>query len=306
MTPEPETKPKILVIGSKSMVGSRFCELVGERADLIQADFGGEIPIDITNPSRVETLIKEHPSDWVILFSAFTNVDGAEEQRGDRSGSCWKINVEGTINVVKACQKEATGVIYISTEFVFDGQNGPYPEDAQKGPDLEKISWYGITKLEGEKVVETLAKHLIVRITYPYRSSFPEKKDFARGILENYKKGTLPPMFSDQILTPTFIDDLAPAILLLITKGQIGSFHIASPDPVSPFEFAKNLIETFGMDPSKIKEGSLIDFLKVNKTPRPVKGGLISDKISTLGFTPTPWESGINILYKQQKTAKLI
>lgn len=306
MTSESEIKPKLLVIGSKSMVGSRFCELTENTADLIQADFGGNIAVDITDSSQVEALLKEHPAKWAILFSAFTDVDGAEEQRNDRFGSCWKINVDGAKNVAEACVKAGIGLIFISTDFVFDGQNGPYSEDTETGPNLDKVSWYGITKIEAEKLVGQMGKHIIVRITYPYRADFEEKKDFARGILENYQNDTLPPMFSDQETTPTFIDDLAPAILLLISKNQTGNFHIASPEITSPYEFAEKLVETFGMDPSKITEGSLEDFLKTSRTPRPVKGGLTTDKISALGFTPTSWKSGIKELYDQQKTAKLI
>lgn len=301
MTSESKKKPRILVIGSKSMVGSRFCELAGDKADLIQTDLRGQISVDITDAGEVETVFEKHPAPWVILFSAYTDVDGAERERNNRQGACWKINVEGAGNVVDACQKHKVGLIFISTDFVFDGQNGPYLENAETGPDLEKVSWYGITKIEAEKAVGTLAKHLIVRISYPYRSSFSPKKDFARGILENYKNGTLPPMFSDQKFTPTFVDDLAPAILLIVSKNQTGTFHISSPGLVSPYEFSKKLVEAFGMDPSKIKEGSLSDFLKTNKTPRPVKGGLIVNKISALGFTPTSWESGINTMRLQLK-----
>lgn len=307
MTSGFEAKPSLLVIGSRSMVGSRFCELAKDKAQIIQADLHGENRVDITDSNQIEELFSSHQADWAVLFSAYTDVDGAELQRDDRQGSCWRINVEGTGNVVEACRKHGIGLIFISTDYVFDGQKGgPYKEDDPTGQDPAKISWYGLSKIEGEKLVRTLKKFIILRITYPYRADFPDKTDFARGILEKYKEGKLPPMFSDQQTTPTFVDDLSPAILHLVSKNAQGIFHLGSSDSMSPYEFAKHLIATFGLDPSQVTEGSLVQFLKNSKTPRPVKCGMVVDKIKLTGFSPTSWRDGIAKMYAQTKELKLI
>ncbi len=109
-------------------------------------------------------------------------------------------------------------------------------------------------------------------------------------------------MFSDQEITPTFADDLAPAVKLLIEKGEKGIFHIASPSITTPYQIAQKTIEIFGGNPQDVKEGSIAEFLKSGpKTPRPVKGGLKVEKIKSLGFTPTAWDEGIKEVYNQTK-----
>ncbi len=299
MTLESDKKPSILVIGAKSMIGSRFCELGMDRAQIIQSDLNGENNVDITNSNQVEELFAAHKTDWAVLFSAYTDVDGAELQKGDREGSCFRINVNGAKNVVDACQKHGTGLVFISTDFVFDGKNGPYREDDPPAKDLSTVSWYGRTKLEGEKMVGRLPKFLILRISYPFRANFPTKTDFARSILEKYKNSNLHAMFSDQQFSPTFADDLAPAILLLLSKEETGTFHIASPQLTNPYEFAKFLLATFNLDSSQVNEGSLEEFLEKGNTPRPLNGGLVVDRIISVGFEPTNWQQGIKKIHEQ-------
>ncbi len=294
-------KVKVAVIGSSSMAGSRFCELAKSDLDLTLADLRGGPSVDITDKNSLDAFFANYNFDWAILFSAFTDVDLAEKERGDKSGLCWQINVDGTRNVFDLCQKKHRNLIFISTDFVFDGTAGPYSETDPPGPDLNKVSWYGITKLEAEKILnDKTVRCFIIRISYPYRAKFRGKDDIARRILRLYDDGNLYPMFSDQQLTPTFIDDLAPAVNLLIRKKQTGIFHLASPKITTQLEFAKELISIFGKDPTVIREGSLKEFLKrPSATPRPIKGGLKVDKITNLGFEPTNWKNGIREIFAQ-------
>lgn len=293
--------PKIAVIGASSMVGSRFCELFNYQKSLIKADLKGENQVDITNSQSVSAFFKNHDFQCVILFSAFTDVDTAEKQRNDKNTSCWQINVEGTKNVIGECVKTKKKLIFISTDFVFDGQNSPYDEKAKRGGELEKISWYGITKIKAEEELEkSLKDHLIIRIAYPYRANFEAKADFARQILKRYRENSLYPMFVDQTFTPTFIDDLAPAFEVLINNDLSGIFHITSPSSVTPYEFAKELLTVFGMETLKLEKGSLREFLKDRtKTPRPVNSSLLTQKIENTGFRPTDWQEGIKAIYSQ-------
>ena len=303
MTSNSKTKISMAVVGSSSMVGSRFCELASASFNLIKADLKDNILVDITKKASVENFFKTYDFEWLILFSAFTDVDAAEKQRGDKNGLCYQINVKGTANVVDACKNSNRKLIFISTDFVFDGQNGPYSEESQPGGDLDKISWYGLTKIEAENYVrENLANFLILRIAYPYRGRFEGKDDIAKRILRLYQAGQLYPMFTDQIITPTFIDDIAEAVKLLISSAQEGIFHLVSPRETTQFEFAEELIRVFKGDSSKIQKGSIIDFLKApGYTPRPINGGLKVDKINALGFIPTDWQEGIKIIHEQSK-----
>lgn len=282
-------------IGSDSMVGSRFSELSGDKFNLIEANPFSKIRIDITDRDSINSFFGNYKFDYFILWSAFTDVDEAEKQRGDKSGLCWRLNVESVSDLADLGLKHKRKFIFISTDFVFDGTSGPYSETDPPGGDLSKISWYGITKLEAEKnIQQKLSDYLILRISYPYRAKFDKKEDFARAILKRYQEGNLYPLFFDQKLTPTFIDDLSPALELLINKRQKGVFHLASSEVTTPYEFGRYLIEKIGGDPKRIEKGSLEDQMKNSDVaPRSINGGLKVEKISKLGFVPTNWKVGI-------------
>lgn len=281
------------------MVGSRFCQLSGQK-NLIKTDLNGKIPIDITSKESVSNLFRNYEFGIVILFSAFTDVDAAEKQRDDKDGICWNINVEGTKNITSEIKDKPIQLIHISTDFVFNGFNGPYDEEAKAGGDLNQLSWYGITKLESEKIVQNEIKnYTIVRISYPYRANFQNKLDFARIILKRNQEGNMYPMFSDQTITPTFVDDMSPALDLIIDKNLQGIFHVASPLLTTPYEFAYHLLKTFGRNTNDLKKGSIVNFLRSNKIPRPIRAGMKVKKITNSGFSPTDWKKGIEIMAKQ-------
>lgn len=282
------------------MVGSRFCDLAGDFFTLVKTDYHQDIPVDITSADSVENFYKNHDFSWVILFSAATDVDAAEKERDDKNGPTFRINVNGTQNIVAASRKYHRGLIFISTDFVFDGTAGPYSEDAPTGPDLSQVSWYGISKIEAEKTVLSLDESIVLRIAYPYRGPYVGKEDIAKRILKAYEGDQLYPMFVDQIISPTFIDDLAPAVNLLLSQNARGIYHLASPLTTTQYDFARRLLEVFGRDAKKLQKGRVVEFLKnPHATPRPVKGGLKVDKIKKLGFTPTDWREGIKKIYDQ-------
>jgi len=289
---------KIAVIGSSSMVGSRFCELQKD-FELIKADLHGDAKVDITSKSSVKDFFSKNHFEYAILFSAYTDVDGAQKDKGNKDGPAWKINVDGVKNVAEFCKKNKIKLIFISTDFVFDGKNGPYSEESGRAKNIENISWYGVTKIKGEEIVERQSSaNLIVRISYPYRSKFDTKIDFARSILKKYDEGTLYSMFNDQYITPTYIDDIAPTIELLISKGSTGIYHVASPESVTPHEFTEFLLTKFNKKKVKVETASIMDFLnKEGATPRPINAGLKTDKITSLGFIPTGWRQGIEKIY---------
>lgn len=293
----------LAVIGSNSMVGSRLCEMAEGEFELIKTDLNGPISLDITDKKNINQFFQSQNFEYVILFSAFTDVDAAEQQRGDKNGPCWRINVDGTENVAEAAAKFRKKLTILSTDFVFDGTAGPYTEEEPTGPDQNKVSWYGLTKIESEKKVKDVSDSIIIRISYPYRANFLPKEDFARSILRKSKEGKLHPMFTDQKFTPTFTDDIYPAIKLLIEKKQYGIFHVASPIITTPFEFAKEVIITSGNNPKNLEEGSLNFFLKKeNSTPRPLNGGMKVEKIKKLGFRPTDFKTGIKELFNQMES----
>ena len=285
------------------MVGSRFCELAQDNFNLTKADLSGKISVDITEETSVDDFFRKYNFSYAILFSAFTDVNGAEKQRNDKNGTCWQINVNGVKNIVSACAKFKRKLIFISTDFVFDGSAAPYAEEDQVGPNFDIVSWYGITKIEAEKLIlSNLPESIVIRIAYPFRGPFTAKDDIAKRILRLYSQKKLYPVFADQTITPTFIDDLAGAITLLINKNKSGIFHVVSPLPTTQYEFAKVLVARFGFDSKDVKKGSLRELLKKdNVAPRPIQDILKAEKIASLGFITTNWREGIEIIYKQSR-----
>src|SRR3989344_6988294 len=305
-------KEKILVIGPNSLTGSRFIELGQDSFEIFTASSRkGEI--DITNNKNVEQVISSFPGKVIINFAGATLVDEIEKTRPEspenenklNQNLAYQINVLGTRYLAESCKKYDKHPIFISTGFVFDGESGPYNEDDQLATSPKQISWYGWTKVLAEReIAESGVECLVLRISYPYCSNFEGKADFARSMLKVYdqfksgERDSIYPMFSDQKSTPTFIDDLLPAINLLISKNAKGILNLTSPEVTTPYDFCLELLKKAREveNPSAIiKKGSIIAFQNTHPeiARRPVKGGERVDKIIQLGFTPTSWKDGI-------------
>lgn len=280
------------------MIGSQVCDrLQKEKSlNLVLGDLNGENPIDITDPLSVEDFFSKNQLDWAILFSAYTDVDGAEKQRGDKSGICWKINVDGVKNIVSSAKTHKCKLIFSSTDFIFDGENGPYKEEDPPGPNLDKVGWYGITKIEGEKYIKDNMQqedYLILRMSFPFSGKKTPKQDLVVKTINLYKEDKLYPMYSDQEMTPTFIGDIAPAILALLDAKKTGIYNLASPQITTPYEFTKYLLSSYENKETNIEKGSLREQLKnAQATPRPLNGGLVVEKITPI-YKPTTWKEAI-------------
>ncbi|MBI3282528.1 NAD(P)-dependent oxidoreductase [Candidatus Curtissbacteria bacterium] len=287
-------KQALAIIGSGSMIGSQFYQQA-------QADFGlvrADLPeVDITKSDLVESFFKNNNFQWAILFSAITDVMAIEKERDYENGPTWQVNVEGTRNVAEACKKYSRGLIFISTDFVFDGVGGPHSEDDPTGPNRQKVTWYGITKIEGENLVRaTLSKYIILRISYPYSGKDTGKEDLVLRDVRGFESGELYKMYDDQTITPTYIPDIEPAVSLLLRKNFTGTIHLASPITTTQYEFSSVLIEKAGVKgPHPLERKSIReDTQKPQAVPRPKDGGLRVDKIKSLGFAPTDWRQGID------------
>lgn len=289
-------KPKIIGTGLTSMVGSRFVELYQDKYQFINLDLVTEV--DITNQPIVEKKIGESDGGVVVHFAAFTDVDAAHQQKDDKAGLCYRLNVLGTRHVAQSCKKNGKYLIHISTDFVFDGEkNSSYTEEDSPNP----IEWYGQTKLWAEEeVVKSGVEHVIARITYPYRAKFPEKLDIVRKIIQKLENDSLPPMFTDHIMTPTFIDDIALALEVMISKRPKGIYHMVGSSPVSDYELATNIAETFNLDKSKIKQGNLAEFLKTAKRPYSKRMATSNAKLKKdLGISMSTLKEGLSKMKQQ-------
>ena len=265
------------------------------------------VELDITDRASLDDFIKRKKDnfDVVINFAAHTNVDEAEKEKGDKKGLAWMINVEGAGNVAEAAKKYGKFLVHISTDFVFPGTKenpGPYPEEAKLPENLNGINWCGWTKLMGEKKVRELNKNsAIVRISYPFRSHYTRKIDFARNILQLFDEGKLYPMSTDQLMTPTFIDEAASAIEEICELEKPETFHLASSNTTTPYEFANYLLEKARGAKNVVKKGSLKEFLKApGRTPRPIFGGLDTKKTQKiLGMKFKTWKQTVDEFIEQ-------
>ncbi len=297
---------KILVLGADGLVGSRFTDLYHKETPTITPKVE---ELDITNKKAVEVYFETYKNEFhsVINFAAFTDVDGAEKEKGNEKGVVYLVNTVGAQNLAEASKAFDKYFIHISTDFVFPGTEeypGPYPEDAKLPDKGEDLTWYGWTKLVGEKRVRQVNKNAsIVRISYPYRAQFAGKLDYARKILSLYDEGGLYPMFSDQKITPTFIDEAAKVFYLLLEEKKAGTYHIASCDITTPFSFAGYVLEKARGVKGVVKEGSMKEFLKVpGRPPRSRLGGLSNEKTrKELGITLMTWREAVEEFVSQLK-----
>ena len=299
---------KYLVIGGSGLIGSRFIDLTKKNNKILSPD---ETKLDITDKASVEGYFAGNKDkfDVVINFAAYTNVDGAEKERGDKKGIVWRLNVEGAENLAKICRNYGKFLIHISTDFIFPGTKenpGPYAEDAKLPGNMDKIGWYGWTKMEVERQGRKINKYAaIVRPAYPFRASpYKQKLDFARNILALFDEDKLYPLFSDQRLTPVFIDDLVSALEKIAILKRPGIYHVVTSDVTTPFDFANYLLEKARGVKGVVEKGSMEKFLNVpGRTPRPRLGGLKSQKTQKiLGMKFKTWKQSVDEFVKQIKS----
>jgi dTDP-4-dehydrorhamnose reductase len=285
-------KETIIGTGLSGLIGSRVVELLSPRFDFVDVSLASNV--DILDLRQIEMVFDSHPGAVsVVHLAAFTDTNAAWTQNGDKGGLCYEINVLGTRNIADLCRRYNKYLIHISTDFVFDGtKTGPYLETDTPHP----IDWYGETKLLAEKeVLNNNPDAAIIRIAYPYRARFDSKVDLVRKIKTKLEAGETVNMFSDQTTTPTFIDDVAAGLEKFLTSKPNGIYHLVGSSSQSPYEMAKIIAASFGLDQNLVKPSSLTDFLKTpNARPYSINGSLSNQKfVEEFGFRPKTLVEGI-------------
>src|SRR5260221_1382028 len=288
---------KIIGTGLSGLVGSRVVELLGDKYSF--EDISRKTGTDIVDRQAVFDRLKNSSADIVLHFAAKTDVDGCEKDKAlGENGEAWKINVTGTKNIIDACREFHKKLIFMSTDFVFSGNDTPvggYKEEDTTNP----INWYGQTKLEAEKVIQKSGlSWCIVRIGTPYRAHF-EKKDFVRLLLHLLQEGKEIKVVNDQKFNPTFIDDIATALHVLIEKDHTGIFHLLGSETIIPYEGVLQMAEMFGLDTNLIMPVSFQAFFK-DRAKRPIDLTMNNDKITRLGINMKGFKEGLEAL-KEQK-----
>jgi dTDP-4-dehydrorhamnose reductase len=303
-------KIKILATGLTGLVGSRFTELLDEVYEFKHISLTNGI--DILDKNTIYDKVLSSDANIVIHMAAKTNVDGCEndkerdkeilsfksteekENAWREEKTAWAVNVFGTQNVVKACQETNKKIIYISTDFVFDGTKRSYLEEDKPDP----INWYAKTKYEGEKLIQNSGlDYIIARIAYPYRALF-ERSDFVRGLIYKLDKREKLSMVTDHVMVPTFIDDIVNALDILIRTEQKGIFHVVGSQKLSPYEAALAIAREFDLDESVISKTTRREYF-AGKAPRPFCLYLKNDKIGKLGIEMSTFNKGLKEIKNQ-------
>ena len=189
--------------------------------------------MDITNQKQVEKIILNYKPDIIFHCAAYTAVDKAEEDKEN----CYNINVNGTKNIVSVAEKINAKVVYISTDYVFDGtKEGIYEIDDKTNP----INYYGYTKLMGEEEVKKLKDYLIVRISWVFGIN---GKNFIKTMLNLADTKDEISVVSDQIGSPTYTKDLSKLLLDMIKENKQGLYFATNEEYCSWYEFAKYIFE---------------------------------------------------------------
>lgn len=271
---------KILVTGVKGQLGFDVVnelELRGHEAIGVDIE-----EMDITDANSVNTVIREAKVDAVIHCAAYTAVDAAE----DNADICRKVNALGTEHIAKVCKELDIKMIYISTDYVFDG-NGerPWEPDDERDP----LNVYGQTKYEGELAVQNnLDKYFIVRIAWVFGVN---GKNFIKTMLNLGKTHDSLTVVSDQVGSPTYTFDLAVLLVDMVETEKYGVYHATNEGLCSWYEFACEIFKQAGMD---VKVTPVDSSAYPAKAKRPSNSRMSKDKLEANGFKRLPaWEDAL-------------
>ena len=201
----------------------------------------------------------------------------------------WKTNVEGTVIVLTNAEEHHCFFVFLSTDFIFDGERGMYSEQDLPNP----VNYYGQTKLEAEEAVRELASnYAIVRTVLVYGKPTGGRGNLLSVVRDKLQQGESYAVFNDQVRTPTYVEDLASAIITIIEKKAAGTWHISGDTTLTPYEMAIQTANRLGLDQALIKKISAPDLVQAAK--RPLKTGFIIEKArNELGFRPCTFSEGL-------------
>lgn len=295
---------KILLTGSNGLLGQKIIDLLRYHTEyeLIASSKGeNRYPkeggyiyenLDITNPLEVERIIAKYEPYAVINTAAMTNVDQCESDKEN----CDLLNIKAVEYLIKACAKHKVYMVHLSTDFIFDGESGPYREEDAAKP----LSYYGQSKYEAEKLlIDSDIDYSILRTIIVYGVAAKMSRSnivlWAKSALE---KGDKVKVVNDQYRMPTLAEDLAQACILAIDKKAKGIYHISGKDYMSVIEMVRRIAKFYKLDEGLIEETDSTTLNQAAKRP-PRTGFVIEKAIKELGYAPHSFEEGLAIVAKQ-------
>lgn len=294
-------KLRIFVTGANGMLGQRIIEFYSAKknVELLGTSFEEKsviegipyISLDLTDKKAVKKVVTEFYPDVIINTAAYTNVDKCEADKE----AAYSTNVNAVEYLAKYGKITQAKIIHLSTDYVFDGNDGPYTEEARPEP----IGYYGRTKLAGENALRASGvSHAIIRTNVLYGVAKYGRQDFVKWVVNSLKEKKPIRIVNDQINNPTFIDDLVSAISGIIEFNKTGVYNIGGPEFLNRYQFTLRIADYFGLDKSLISE---ITTAELNQpAPRPLKSGLVILKAETeFGYKPRTIEESLSLMRKE-------
>lgn len=290
---------RVLVTGANGLVGQAVVRRLGplpevdllatsrEDAPRFSTSAGGYVPLDVLDEEAVRRLFLDFAPTAVVHCAAFSKVEACEE---DRQG-CWTVNVDATAHLARLCRQHGAHLVFLSTDFVFDGTAGPYAERDRPNP----INFYGRSKLAAENALRAagLRRWTVVRTTLGYGAGERLRRgNIGTFLVEQLGAGRPTEVPVDQVRTPTYVPDLADGIARIVLFRRTGIYHLGGRELLSVFDFAHLLARRFDFDPDLIRP-TTSEALH-GKAPRPLRTGLLILKAETeLGFRPRPVDDAL-------------
>ncbi len=291
----------VLVTGANGLLGQKVVDILRRRMPVVasgrQSEFVfGEwdvpyVQLDICHARRCREVFKQFKPDVVVNAASYTHVDRCEEEKA----ACWAANVKGVENLAQLCYRSQTKLIHISTDYVFDGQSGPYSEEDRPDP----TCYYGKAKLASENAVRRVGiPYAILRTSVLYGVGRGVKQNFFLWVYQNLRRGQPIRVVTDQYNTPTLAEDLARTIWSIVQTGRYGLFHVAGSEFMNRYEFARLVARTFQVDAGLIQPVTT-DQLQ-QKAKRPLRAGLRIDRARReLDYHPMATSDTLRFLQRQ-------
>jgi dTDP-4-dehydrorhamnose reductase len=291
---------KIFITGGSGLLGSKVAEIAQARGDEVfsgyahnQPEYGRAVKFDLLDEMSISELIGKIKPEVIIHSAALTDVDRCEREKE----LAYQMNVEGTRAIATAAENAGSFLIYISTDYVFDGNRGMYREDDSTNP----VSYYGYSKLLGEK----FCRGCIARTCVIYGSRPASGKvNFALWLLNSLKSGKEVRVVTDQFITPTLNTNLAKMVLEAADRRLCGVHNLAGATRISRYDYAQDLAREFDLDASLILTSRMADLMWAAK--RPIDSSLDTSKArAELMEKPLPLNEALRTLKAEVLRAEI-
>ena len=294
---------KALVTGANGFLGYYLVEELLQRGHEVIATGRGTsqynfnklpayryVEMDFADPFRVHDVFSELQPQVVIHAGAMTRVDACEENQWN----AYVANVEGTVTLLLNAEQCRSFFLFVSTDFIFDGEKGMYTEDDLPNP----VNFYGKTKVEAEDAVKEYEfDWAIARTVLVYGAPHNKSSNILTTVMEKLQKGEEYKLVTDQSRTPTYVADLAKGIAAIIEKKARGIFHLSGKDVLSPYEMGCSLALEAGLEVSLLKPVDATSFRQQAKRP-PVTGFRIEKARKILDYDPISFREGLKLTLK--------